>query len=116
MNSERKKRQEEVERLLRGEGLTPEADLEFQEEVRKAAAAIVQESAVRVADGETAQRRQRSLNAAATGPWLLAVGVALSFFLPALGALLIFCGIAAIAWGIFHKRRTKPSVPSDQRP
>ena len=43
MKSEREKREEEIERLMREAGLKREPDIAFQEAIKKAAAAIVEE-------------------------------------------------------------------------
>jgi hypothetical protein len=104
MNSERQKREEEIERLMRGTPLSREADVAFQEEVRKAASAIVEEERSRIEKSERTERRDRSLSPMKIGLWLLVAGVGLAFSIPSAGALLIFCGLAAIVWATFLKR------------
>ena len=49
MKSEREKREEEIERLMREAGLKREPDIAFQEAIKKAAAAIVEEDAKKLA-------------------------------------------------------------------
>src|SRR5918999_3153823 len=58
MNSERQKREEEIEMLVRGAGLRRESDAAFQEEVRKTAAALVKEEVSRIERSERAERRK----------------------------------------------------------
>ncbi|MPZ78481.1 MAG: hypothetical protein GEU77_18415 [Deltaproteobacteria bacterium] len=103
MNSERQKREEEVERLLRGAGLNREADLGFQEEVRKAASAIVEEDASKVQKSERVKRAKPSISLATVGLWIFVIGAGLAFSIPSLGAPLIVCGIAVIVWTTFLK-------------
>ncbi|MEX0802917.1 MAG: hypothetical protein WD688_06330 [Candidatus Binatia bacterium] len=103
MNSERQKREEEIERLLRGAGLSREPDLGFQEEVRKAASAIVEENSSRVEKSERAELGKRRISPATVGLWLLVIGAGLAFSIPSLGAPLIVCGIAVIVWTTFLK-------------
>jgi hypothetical protein len=100
MKSERQKREEEIERLLRGEGLTREPDLAFQEKVREAASAIIQEDAVRTEKREPAMRRASTVTPRTVGLWLLLAGAALSFAAPLVGGLLVVGGIAAIVWSM----------------
>lgn len=111
MNSERQKRQEEVERILREAGESREADVAFQEEVRRTAAAIIEKEASRIQKSEQANRRKRSISPVTTGVWLLVLG-AVGFILsmPSLATVFFLCGIAVIAWGIFSKL-SKSSLP-----
>jgi hypothetical protein len=109
MKSEREKREEEVERLMREAGLKREPDIVFQEAIRKAAAAIVEEDAKKI---ETSERvpRNRSLSPATAGLWLLVLGAMVAFSMPSLGAALILCGIAVVVWATFLKSsKKKPS-------
>jgi hypothetical protein len=104
MNSERQKRQEEIERIMREAGVSPEADIVFQEEVRKTAAAIIEREANRFQKGEQARRRKRSISPATAGAWLLMLGaVGFIFSMPGLAAVLFLCGITAIVWATFPK-------------
>jgi hypothetical protein len=104
MNSERQKREEEIEKLMRGTHPSREADVAFQEELRKAASAIVEEERSRIQKTERAERRDRSISPAKIGLWLLVIGAGLAFSIPSAGAPLIFCGLAVIAWATFLKR------------
>jgi hypothetical protein len=108
MNSERQKREEEIEMLVRGAGLRRESDAAFQEEVRKAAAAMVKEEVSRIERSERAERRNLSIHPTTVGLWLLVLGAAgLAFSMPSLGGAVIVCGIAMIAWGTVRKSSQK---------
>ena len=108
MKSEREKREEEVERLMREAGLKREPDIAFQEAIRKAAAAIVEEDAKKTEKSERAPR-SRSISPATAGLWLLVLGAGLAFSMPSLGAALILCGIALFVWATFLKSSNKKS-------
>jgi cation transport ATPase len=111
MNSERQKRQEEIERIMREAGVSREADVAFQEEVRKTAAAIIEKEASRIQKSERTRRRKRSISPVTAGVWLLVLGaVGFIFSLPSLAATLFLCGIAVIVWATFPKL-TKSSLP-----
>jgi hypothetical protein len=107
MNSERQKREEEIERLMRGAGPSRESDIAFQEEVRKAASAIIEEDATRIEKNEPAERGKQTINPATAGLWLLVLGAGLTFSIPILGATLIVCGIAGIVWAAFLRASNK---------
>jgi hypothetical protein len=107
MNSERQKREEEIERLMRGAGPSRESDIAFQEEVRKAASIIIEEDASRIEKSERAERGKQAINPATAGLWLLVLGAGLAFPIPILGAALTVCGIAAIIWATFLKFSNK---------
>jgi hypothetical protein len=106
MKSERQKREEEIERLLRAVGLTGESDAAFQEKVRKAASDIEAE-AKEIQKDERPQRRKLAINPGTAGVWLLALGAGLAFSMPNAGAALLLCGIAAIVWATFLKSSKK---------
>ena len=111
MNSERQKRQEEIERIMREAGVSREADVAFQEEVRKTAAAIIEKEASRIQKSERARRRKRSISPVTAGVWLLVLGaVGFIFSVPSLAAMLFLCGIAVIVWTTFPKL-SKSSLP-----
>jgi len=119
MDSERQKREQEIEKLMRGTGPSRESDIAFQEEVRKAASAIIEEDTIKIETTEEAERLDQSsatgrkglISAATAGLWLLILGAGLAFSIPTLGAVLIACGIAAIVWSTFLKssNKKKPS-------
>jgi CHASE3 domain sensor protein len=104
MDSERQKREKEIERLMRGADLSRERDVAFQEEVRKAASAIIEEEASRIQKSERAERRKRSISPMTAGLWLIVIGAGLALSIPSLGALLIVCGIAAVVWAKSSKK------------
>jgi hypothetical protein len=106
MKSEREKREEEVERLMREAGLKREPDIAFQEAIKKAAAAIVEEDAKKLAKAERVPR-DWSISPATAGIWLLVLGAGLSFSMPGLGAALILCGIAVFVWATFLRSSKK---------
>ena len=111
MNPERQKRQEEIERIMREAGVSREADVAFQEEVRKTAAAIIEKEASRIQKSKRARRRKRSISPVTAGVWLLVLGaVGFIFSVPDLAAILFLCGIVVIAGAIFPKL-SKPSLP-----
>jgi len=111
MSSERQKRQEEIERIMREAGVSKEADVAFQEEVRKTAAALIEREASRIQKSERARRRKRSISPVTAGVWLLMLGaVGFIFSVPSLAAMLSLCGIAVIVWATFPKL-SKPSLP-----
>jgi hypothetical protein len=113
MNSERQKREEEIERLMRGAGPSRESDIAFQEEVRRAASAIIEEDATRIEKSEPAERGKRAISPATAGLWLLVLGAGLAFSIPILGAMLIVGGIAGMVWAAFLKSsKKKPSRES----
>ena len=111
MNPERQKRQEEIERIIREAGVSREADVAFQEEVRKTAAAIIEKEASRIQKSKRARRRKRSISPVTAGVWLLVLGaVGFIFSVPDLAAILFLCGIVVIAGAIFPSL-SKPSLP-----
>jgi hypothetical protein len=103
MKSEREKRQEEIERLLRAAGLTGESDAAFQEKIRKAASEV-EEEAQRIEKEERSKRRKLAINPRTAGVWLIALGAGLAFSMPNAGAALLLCGIAAVVWAAFVNR------------
>ena len=111
MNSERRKREEEIERIMRGTSLSREQEAAFQEEVRKAAATIVEQETKRIQKSEQAKRPKRSMSPTTIGLWLLGLGAALTFFIPGVGGTLIVCGIAVIVWATFLKPSKKSFKP-----
>ena len=111
MNSERQKRQAEIERIMREAGVSRESDVAFQEEVRKTAAAIIERETSRVQKSERSGRRKRSISPVTAGVWLLVLGaVGFIFSVPSLAAMLFLCGIAVIVWVTFPKL-SKSSLP-----
>jgi cation transport ATPase len=110
MNSERQKRQEEIERIMRETGVSREGDVAFQEEVRKTAAAIIEKKASSIQKSERARRRKRSISPVTVAVWLLVLGaVGFIFSVPSLAVMLFLCGIAVIVWATFPKL-SKPSL------
>jgi hypothetical protein len=102
MNSERQKREREVQRLIEGAGLSRDAEVEFQEEVKKTAAAIFEHETRKLQKNEPAERPKRFVNAATAGLWLIVLGVAgFVFWMPTFGAAAAVCGTAAIVWDFF---------------
>jgi hypothetical protein len=108
MNSEREKREEEIKRLMQRPSVSQEADVAFQEELKKAAAVIFEEETKRIEKNEQAEQRKRPLNPLATGIWLFLLGAAAFVFsMPLPGAVLFLCGAAAIVWATVLKRSKK---------
>ena len=106
MKSEREKREEEIERLMREAGLKREPDIAFQEAIKKAAAAIVEEDAKKLAKTERVPR-DWSISPTTAALWLLVLGAGVAFSMPSLGAALILCGIALFLWATFLRSSKK---------
>jgi hypothetical protein len=107
MNSERQKREEEIARLMRESRVNREADVAFREEIRKTAAAIIQKETSRIQQSEPVKSK-RFINPLTAGLWLLVLaGAAFVFAMPAAGAVLLVCGIAAIFWPTVLKQAKK---------
>jgi hypothetical protein len=108
MNSERQKREEEIARLMRESRVNREADVAFREEIRKTAAAIIQKETSRIQQSEPVKSAKRFINPLTAGLWLLVLaGAAFVFAMPAAGAVLLVCGIAAIFWPTVLKQAKK---------
>ena len=105
MNSERQKREDEIEKLVRGAGLNRQRDAAFQEQLRKDAAAMVEKEAIKIAQSERAEQRKRLIRPTTVGLCLVVVGAAVGFSLPSLGWVLMLCGIAAMVWSYFWPSR-----------
>jgi len=102
MNSEREKREREIQKLMEGARGPRETEVEFQEEIRQTTSAIFEEETRKLQIIERAERPKRAINVATAGLWLIVLGVAaFVFWMPALGAAAIVCGIAAIVWDTF---------------
>jgi hypothetical protein len=106
MKSEREKREQEIERLMREAGLKREPDIAFQEAIKKAAAAIVEEDAEKVAKTERVPR-DWSISPTIAGLWLVVLGAGVAFSMPSVGAALILCGIAVFVWATFLRSPKK---------
>ena len=101
MNSERQKREQEIEKLIQGTTLSRDAEAEFQEKIRKTASAIFEEETRKIQKNERAERPKRPINVATAGLWLIVLGVAgFVFWMPALGGAAVIGGIAAIVWDL----------------
>jgi Flp pilus assembly protein TadB len=108
MNSDRQKREEEIERLIQGASLTRQAEVAFQEELKKTASTILEEETRRIQKSERAERPKRTISLPTLGLWLLVLGVAgFVFSMPGLGGVLLVCGIAAIVWACIVKVSNK---------
>lgn len=108
MKTEREKRDQEVQRLIHGAGVSRDAEVEFQEKIRKTASAIFEEETRKLQKTERAERPKRSINIATLGLWLIVLGVAgFVFWMPAFGGVAIVCGGTAIIWDIFVKPANK---------
>ncbi len=108
MNSERHKREEEIERLVKDARLTREAEAAFQEELRKTTFAIYEQETRRIQKTERPERAKRSISPAAAGWWLIVLAVAAFVFsMPGMGGAFLACGIAAIIWDAVRKLSKK---------
>jgi len=125
MTSERQKREEEIERLMRGAGRSREADADFEEKVRKAASAIIEAQTSRIRKEEEtsgSEKREllpwpkRSINTKTAGLWLVVIAAVLGLAMPTVGGALLLCGIAAIVWATVLKPSGKrPSLHTTRR-
>ena len=114
MNSERQKREEEIERIISRGDKSREADVAFQEEIKKTAAAIIEKETRRIDKSDRAERPKRSISPMTVGIWLLLLGaVGLVFSMPNLGAVFLLCGVITIVWAAIPKS-SKPSRPQHQ--
>jgi hypothetical protein len=116
MNSERQKREEEIERLMRGVELKQEPDAVFQERLKKAASDIIAEETSRIQKTERPERRKGSFSLKTAGLWLLVVGAVLSFYVPGVGAMVLLCGIDLIAWtALGNSSKTRNDPPASHQ-
>jgi hypothetical protein len=115
MNSEKQKREQEIERLMAEAGKNREADIAFQEEIKKTAAAIIEKETLKIQKTERAERRRGPVSPMTLGIWLLLLGtVGFLFSMPSLGGMLLLCGVAAIVWSTFPRlpQASRPKQPS----
>jgi hypothetical protein len=107
MNSERQKREEEIERLMQGRGLSRERDVAFQEEIKQVASAIAERETKKIQKTERTEPRKPPISPRTAGLGLLVLGAGLALSIPTLGAVIIICGIVAILWDTFLKSSKK---------
>ena len=116
MKSEQQKREEEIAKLVGAKHQSGQADVAFQEKVKRAAAAIFEEETIKLRQNEPPEQPKRWMHPAPVGLWLVVLGVA-AFVLgvPSLGATLVICGIAALIWGkLSASVKRKPSRASSK--
>ena len=95
---------------MHGASLTSEAEVAFQEELKKTASAMFEEETRKIQKSEQPDRPKRFVNLATVGLWLIVLGVAgFVFSMPQVGGAALVCGIAAILWDTFLK-------PSNKKP
>lgn len=109
MNSERQKREEEIERLMKGAGLSPEAEIAFREQVKKASSAIFEQETTKIEKDAHSESDNRSISPLTIGLWIVILGIGLTFVMPPLGGLLLLCGFAVIAWATLMKSSKRKS-------
>jgi Flp pilus assembly protein TadB len=114
MNSERQKREKEIERIMAEAGRNRAADVAFQDEIKKTAAALMERETLSLQKSGRAKRRKRSISPITIGVWLILLGaVGLVFSMPSLGAVILISGIIAIVWATIP-RSSRPSRPEHQ--
>jgi hypothetical protein len=107
MNSERQKREEEIQRLMQGTDLSRERDIAFQEEIKQVTSAIAEHETKKIQKTERMERRKQPISPRTAGLGLLVLGAGVALSMPTLGAVIIICGIAAIVWDTFLKSAKK---------
>jgi hypothetical protein len=107
MNSERQKREEEIERLMQGTDVSRERDVAFQQEIKQVASAIAERETKKIQKTERAEGRKQPISPRTAGLGLLVLGAGVALSMPTLGAVIIICGIAAIVWDTFAKSSKK---------
>jgi Flp pilus assembly protein TadB len=108
-NSERQKREQEIEKIMAEAGRNRQADVAFQEEIKKTAAALMEKETLSLQKRGRAERRKRSISPMTAGVWLLLLGaVGLVFSMPGLGAVFLLCGIVAIVSATFPQLFKSP--------
>ncbi len=97
---------------MQGASLKPEAEVEFQEELRKTASAMLEEETRKIHKSEQAERPKRSISIATAGLWLVVLGVVgFVFSMPQWGGVALVCGVAAILWDTVLKPSKKIKSP-----
>ena len=92
----------EVERLVRELGqVVQSADPERQDQLKELASTLLDQELIPVEISERATQRalRRPMNPLAAGLGLCVLGVGLFFFIPSVGIILGFIGLAGIVWG-----------------
>ena len=98
---------------MRGVEIKQEPDAVFQERLKKAASDIISEETSRIQKTERPERRRQPFSLKTAGLWLLVLGAVLSFYMPGLGATLLLCGIAVLAWTqLGNSSKTKNDPPA----
>jgi hypothetical protein len=114
MNSERQKREREIERIMAEASRNRATDAAFQEEIKKTAAAIIEKETARIEKSDRAERPKRFISPMTVGGWLLLLSaLGFIFSMPELGGVLLLCGIITIIWTAIP-RSSKPSRPQHQ--
>jgi hypothetical protein len=107
MDSERRKREKEVERLVNGTPVSRDSEAAFREEVRKTASELFQKETRRIEQDErpATSRKSKSTRLRMWGIGLIVIGAgAIVLEVPALGGLLFVLGVGVFFWDTLARR------------
>jgi len=119
MDSERRKREKEIERLVSGMETSRDSEAAFREDVRKAAAELFQRETRRIEQDErpTQRPRRKAPRLRTWGIGLIVTGaIAVVLEVPALGGLLVVAGVVAFLWDTVGSRPPQRRSPFKGRP
>jgi len=119
MDSERRKREKEIERLVSGIPASRDSEAAFREEVRKAASELFHRETRRIEEDERLTRspRRKAPRLRTWGIGLIILGaIAVVLEVPAVGGLLVVAGLILILWDTVGTRPYQRRFSSKGRP